>query len=146
MITALSPLLILIMHDFKALLTNKKPMPITVDAKASVVLADTIKRHKDIAVLDQANLELISDAYENRIMRSVRQGRFYLHLLGFRVGMATAGRNFWLLAAFYMALGLKLEYLKLDVVPVLEAIIVIFFVTCLVGFRFAELPSWEKTE
>ena len=43
-------------------------------------------------------------------------------------------------------MGINLEYLKLDKTPVLETTFVIFFVACLVGFRVAELPSWDKTE
>ena len=60
--------------------------------------------------------------------------------------MAASGRNFWLIAAFYTSLGIKFENLKLDVTAVLETTIIVFLVACLIGFRIAELPSWEKTE
>jgi len=60
--------------------------------------------------------------------------------------MAQAGRNIWLLVAFFFSFEICIDYLDLDEAAVLESSVVIFFVACLVGFRFAELPSWEKTE
>lgn len=57
-------MLIVVMHDFKALLTRNTPRPIPTDEKASIMLVDIIKKHRDLAILDKTNLALVTDAYE----------------------------------------------------------------------------------
>ena len=60
--------------------------------------------------------------------------------------MAQAGRNIWLLIALYFCYEICNGYLGIDGNAILESLVVIFYVACLIGFKFGEIPSSDKTQ
>lgn len=60
--------------------------------------------------------------------------------------MAQAGRNIWLLIALYFCYEICYGYLGIDGNAILESLVVIFYVACLIGFKFGEIPSSDKTQ